>query len=72
MHPPEGPAQLDRLEFALVRDAAANVVDEGPERRAHGDFHQPDVIDVAGDGKHLGALAFFGTDAGIPRPAVED
>jgi hypothetical protein len=70
--PAGGPAQLNRLEFALVGDAAADVVDHGAQGGAHGHFHQADVVDIPGQGEDLGSLAGFGTDTGIPGTALED
>ena len=65
-------AGLDGFEALVVLDSAANVIDD----LAHGDpkwnFDQAGVLDIAGDGKGLGAFAFFGAHAGIPFRAVQD
>ena len=71
MQPPEGPPDLDRLESLAAGDAAADVEDDLPQGDAHGHFDQAGVVDLAGQGEDLGALALLGADAGEPvcRPA---
>ena len=53
-------------------NAAAQFVDHFPQADAHGHFHQPGVVDGAGQRKELGPLALLGTDAGVPLGSVVD
>ena len=61
-----GAADLRRLELLAVGDAAADVVDQVAQRHADGHFHQPGVLDRAGQGEDLGALAL-----GVPNEAYQ-
>ena len=51
-----GAAGLRGLELLAVRDAAADVIDDGAQGGTHGDFHQTGVVDLAAQCEHLGAL----------------
>ena len=63
-------AGLDSLELLALGGTAADVVDQLPEGGAHGDLHQTDVIDLAAQGKDLGALALLGAAGGELRSAL--
>ena len=65
-------AGLRGLELLAVGDAAADVEDDLAQGGAHGHFHQAGVVDLAGQGEHLGALALFRADGGEPVRAVQD
>ena len=65
-----GAAGLDGLELLAALDAAADVVDDLAERRAHRDFDEADVVDLAGEGEDLGTLGLLGADGGEPRRAL--
>ena len=67
-----GAADLGGLELLAVGDAAADVVDQVAQRHADGHFDQAGVLDRAGQGEDLGALALLGAVGGVPRAAVED
>jgi len=64
--------KLHRLEFSFARNAPADIVDHGAQGGPHGDFHQADVVDVAGKGENFGSLARLRSHTGIPGPAVAD
>ena len=51
--PPDGPADLDGLKLPAAFDAAADVVDDLAQRRAHGHLDEAGVVDVAGQGESL-------------------
>ena len=72
MHAAGGSAELGGLEFLSLGDAAADVIDDGAQGRSHRDFHEADVVDVAGEREDLRPLALFGADAGVPGAAAED
>ncbi len=55
IHPPEGPPVCTALKIASAADAAADVIDDFQQFRAHRHFHQP-VIDLAGQGEHFRAF----------------
>ena len=55
-------AQLGRFEFLPFGDTAADVIDDRAEGGAHGNLHESDIVDVAGQGKDLGSLAPFRAD----------
>ena len=62
-------AGLHRLDRAAVGHAAAHLLDDVPQRRAHRHFDQAGVANLAGERKDLGPLALLGADAGEPaRP----
>ena len=67
-----GAAQLRSLEFLAFGDSAADVVNDGSQRRSHRDFDQSDVVDVTGQGEDLCPLALFRSDAGVPLRTLED
>ena len=60
-------ADLGRLELLARGDAAADVVDQVAQRHADGHFDQPRVLDRAGQGEDLGALALLRAVRGVPR-----
>jgi hypothetical protein len=73
MQPPEGPPIWAALNSACRRtDAAADVVDDLAQRHADGDLDQAGVLDRAGQGEDLGALAGLGADRGVPVGALEE
>ena len=61
-----GAAGLDRLEGLAVEYAAADILDDGAQVGAHGDFDQTGPVDLAGQGKGLGAPALVRAETGIP------
>ena len=67
-----GAAGLHSLELAAVLDAAADFVDNLTQGDAHRDLNQTHVVDLAGQGEHLGALRLLGADAGEPLGALGD
>ena len=56
-------AGLDGLELLAAGHAAADLVDDLAERRAHRHFDQAGVLHLAGQGEDLGAAALVGADA---------
>ena len=73
MQPPEGPPVWTALNFLPSGDAAADIEDDFPQGGAHGHFDQAGVVDLARQGKDLGALALLRADGGKPvGPAVDD
>ena len=58
-----GAADLRGLELLAAGDAAADVVDDLAERHADGHLDQAGVLDGAGEGEDLGALALLGAGA---------
>src|SRR6185369_5578137 len=67
-----GPAEMHRLGRLASGDAAADVVDDRAQRRAHRHFHHAAVADVARQGHELGSLAACGAYAGVPVGAAFD
>ena len=67
-----GAARLDRLEFPSFGNAAADLEDDLPEGRSHGNFDEPGVVDLADQGEDLRPLAPLGTDARVPVGAPLD
>ena len=65
-------AGLHGLEPLAERDAAADVVDDLAQRRAHGDLDQARIDDLARQGEDLGPLAGLGADGAEPVGAVQD
>src|SRR5580704_7120278 len=59
-------AGLHRLEFAAVWDAAADFENDSAQRHAHGHFNQTDILNFAGEGKHLCALTLLCANGGVP------
>ncbi len=57
--------------LAVLR-AAADVEDDLPQGRTHLDLDESGVLDVAGQGKDLGALALAGALSGEPGRTVRD
>ncbi len=72
MQPPEGPPVCTALNLPAVRDAAADVEDDLPQRDAHGHLDQARAAHAAGQGEDLGPLALAGADAGEPAAALAD
>ena len=71
-HAARGSAELGGLELFPLGDAAADVEDDGAQGRSHRDFHEADVVDIAGEGEDLRPLALLRADAGVPGAAAED
>ena len=67
-----GAAELDGLELLAAADASANVKDDFAKRLAHGNLHKAAATDLAGKGKHLGALGVLGAHGGKRLAAVVD
>ncbi|VTR70068.1 hypothetical protein DESC_780256 [Desulfosarcina cetonica] len=67
-----GTAGLDGLEPSAGGNPAADVENDLPQGGPHGHLDEPGVIDLAGQGEYLGALAFFRADAGEPAAAATD
>ena len=65
-------AGLGSLEGLAVGDAAADLIDDVPERGAHGDLDQTGVVDLAAQCEDLGALGALGAHGGEPLGALED
>ncbi len=63
---------MNGLEFPTVFDAASNVVNHFTQRGTHWHFNQTHIVDFSGQGKHLGALRFFGANAAKPFRAFVD
>ena len=63
-------SRLHRLDPAPIGNATAHVRHDLAQGRPHGHLNQARVGDVAGEGKHLGALTGFGADPGIPVPPM--
>ena len=63
MQPPEGPPVCTALKAPPSGDAAADVLDDLAQRRAHRHLDQAGVRDLAGQREDLGALALLGADA---------
>ena len=67
------PADLDGLEFAAAGDAAADAVDDLPERDAHRHFDEAGVGDLADEREDLRAFARRRPERREPgRPAADD
>ena len=63
----------DRLDLAPGPGAASVVVDQFPERDAHGQLVHPGLLDVAAQAIELGSWALLGSDAAEPLdPPVDD
>ena len=54
-----GTAGLNGLEGVAVGNAAADIKDDLAQGHAHGHLDQAGMLDFAGEGKDLGAFAFF-------------
>ena len=67
-----GAAGLNGLERAAVDDAAADVLDDLPQRHPHRDLDEPDVDHPAGQREHLRAPALLRAERGQPVGAVAD
>ena len=55
-----------------VLDAAADVEDDLPERRTHGNLDESGIVDVSGKGEGLGSVVVFRADGLIPGGALLD
>ena len=67
-----GATELGRLERAVVRYPAPDVVDHLPQGGPHGDFHQARVVHAPGQGEDLGSRATLGAEPPIPILSVEN
>ena len=68
-----GAADLHRFELGAIPHTAADVEDDLPQGGTHGHFDQAGVLDVARQGKSLGARAVFRADGAVPvRPTGND
>ena len=67
-----GAAGLDSLEFLAVLDAAADFVNDIAKQNAHGHLDNAGVLDIPGQGKHLGSGAFLRAELAVPVGTVED
>ena len=67
-----GAANLNRLEFRAVLQAAANIEDDLPQGGAHGHLDQAGVLNGAGEGEGLAAGAAGSTDGAEPVGALQD
>ena len=67
-----GAARLRGFEFFAARDAAADLLDDGAQRGAHGNLYKAGILDLAAQREHLGALALLGAHAGEPVRALQD
>ena len=65
-------ADLDSFELLAVLDAAADVIDDFAERRAHRDFDQAGVDHVARESKCFGSGAGFRTEGTEPCGTLLD
>ena len=64
------PPDLNRFEFFIIRDAAADVKYQGSQRHPHGYFHQSGMDHVSDNGKNCGSGAVLGADASVPGCAM--
>jgi len=67
-----GAAGLDRLQLAVVEDAAADVEDDVLQRRAERDLDEARVLDLAGEGEDLRPAGIVGPDLREPVAAEVD
>ena len=51
-----GTSRLNGLELLAALDAASDIVDDLAEGRTHGHLDEAHVVDLAGQGEHLGSL----------------
>ena len=67
-------ASLNGLELLPILDAAANIVDNLPQRSTHRHLDKAHVVDLSGQGEHLRPLGFFRADGGKPlgTPGEDD
>ncbi|OQC56119.1 MAG: hypothetical protein BWX54_01547 [Verrucomicrobia bacterium ADurb.Bin018] len=65
------PTDLRGFVGLAAAEAAADVIDQFAERRAHRHLHQPRILHAAGQCKHLGALALGGSPLRVPSRAVQ-
>ncbi len=63
---------MRRLELLAALDASRNIEDDRTQGDPHGHFHEPDVVNGAGQGENLGSLALFGPQAAVPGAPFED
>ena len=61
-----GTSRLYGLETFTAGNASADVINNLPEGRPHGNLDQTAVRDLPGEGKDGGTLAFLRADTGIP------
>ena len=67
-----GTTGLHGLELAAILDAATDLVDNLTKGDAHRDLDQTHVVDLAGEGEHLGSGRLLGTDGAEPVGALGD
>ena len=60
------------LKLFLFKNSAADVINNGPQRRSHGDFHQSGIFYLAHQAENLGTFAAFRSHAGIPLGPFRD
>ncbi len=65
-------AGLHGLEGPVLEDAAADVEDDVPQGRAHGELDQAGILDLADQREGLGALGLVGSHRGEPVAPVGD
>ena len=65
-----GTAGLHGLDGGSIRAALPHLGHDRGQAGAHRHFHQPAPAHIAGEAKHLGALAAGGTDGGEPSGAL--
>ena len=70
--PTGGPAGLHCLDLAAIRSAAAHLLDNLAQRRAHWHFNEPGVGNLTGQRENLCALAFLGADTRKPISSFAD
>ena len=61
-----GTTGLDSLELLPVPYSSADIEDDLPQRGSHRNLDEARVVDLAGEGKNLGALGLVGADGGEP------
>ena len=67
-----GTSCLNGLELLAALDAASDVVDDLAEGRTHRHLDEAHVVDLAGQGEHLGSLGLLGTDGSEPLGTLEE
>ena len=65
-------AGLGCLELLAIGDAAADLFDDGTQRRSHGNLHQAGIGDLTAQGKYLGSFGLLRTHGSKPLGTLED
>ena len=65
-------AGLNRFERLAVLDPPSDIEDDLPQGGPHGNLHQPDIVDLPGQGKDLGPLGGFGPYRCVPGTPVQN